>query len=80
MGLAVIGIRPMTFEAFIGKDGSDIKIKADDIRQVVPGATAGVVQAGHPDENGSRYQGQYGACSTNNVLFGETIGACSNPL
>jgi hypothetical protein len=70
MSLAVIRIRAVTFETFVGKDGPDIKIEAYDFRQVIPRTTAGAVQAGHPEENDTCHQGQYGTCSKNCVLFG----------
>jgi hypothetical protein len=46
MRFAVIGIGPVTFEAFIGKNGADIEIKANDIRQGSCVSFGGEMQTG----------------------------------
>jgi hypothetical protein len=67
VGFAVVGVRAVAFEAFVGEDGADVKVVADLVLVVVAGAV--VVKAGGKNENTCCDQGRYGSNAANGSRF-----------
>jgi hypothetical protein len=64
VGFAVVGVRAVAFEAFVGENGADVEVKADLVNGVF-----GIVQAGRKDEDTCGDQGQYGSNATDGSRF-----------
>jgi hypothetical protein len=66
VGFPVVGIGAVAFEAFVGKDRTNVEIEADLFR--VTGVVL-VVQAGGKNQNGSCDQDRYGSNATDGSRF-----------
>jgi hypothetical protein len=66
MGFPVVGVGAVAFEAFVGKDRTDVEIKADLFRVT---SVVMVVQAGGKNQNASCDQDRYGSDATDGSRF-----------
>ena len=70
VGFPVVGIGAVAFEAFVGKDRTDVEVEADLFR--VTGVVL-VVQAGGKNQNGSCDQDRYGSDATDGSRFSPKV-------
>ena len=63
----MVGVRAVTFEAFVRENGSDVEVEADLVVVVVEGAV--VMQVGGKDEDACDDQGRYGGNAADGSRF-----------